>query len=92
MIYLGYQRYKLHLKRFNERAQNLAKEAGFEDMRLTSYAIRHTFATELYRKNVSKGKISEIFGHKGHNSIDTYISPSDPDMLDDDADRVLDEY
>ena len=63
--------------------QTLRDAAGFGPD-VTAYTIRHTIATELRRRRVSKSDISMTLGHKepGSNTTEVYLHDVDIELMD----------
>lgn len=68
----GYKEYKVTLARFNRNLKALAKIAGITSV-ISSYMIRHTFATTLKELEVSIEMISELMGHKSIKTTQIYL-------------------
>lgn len=79
-------RYRVHkcLRKFNLDLREIACILGIK-VNITSYVIRHTFATTLMKKDVNIAKISEAMGHEDIATTMAYLKKfenSDLDALD----------
>ncbi len=68
-------------RKFNTDLKEIAKICAIE-ANLTSYVIRHTFATTLKQKNVDIAKISESLGHSDINTTKAYLKNFENSELD----------
>ncbi|WP_297905026.1 site-specific integrase [uncultured Parabacteroides sp.] len=68
----GYKEYNTALARFNRNLKALARVAGITSV-VTSYTIRHSFATTLKDLEVSVEMISELLGHKSITTTQIYL-------------------
>lgn len=77
-IYRCYQR---ALRNFN---RNLAKLASFffPDTKLSSYTVRHTWATLCFHLGFPVGIISEALGHSSVRVTETYLKPFGRERID----------
>lgn len=68
------------LKRFRERLQRFCKDLGI-DYEVTTYTLRHTFATNLYIMGIPEKDRQAMMGHAGGSRItnDVYTTYS-PDV------------
>lgn len=68
------------LKRFRERLQRFCKDLGI-DYEVTTYTLRHTFATNLYILGIPEKDRQAMMGHAGGSRItnDVYTTYS-PDV------------
>ena len=64
--------YRTALSKFNRQLGILAKELGLKQ-RITSYSIRHSFATSLKYQKVPIEMISELLGHKSIKTTQIYL-------------------
>ena len=85
----GYERYKSQRRRWNENMTKIASRIGYENVRFTTYVMRHTFATSLNKNGVQRDKIGQMFGHADGRSIDTYCDKEDITSLDQMARNAL---
>ena len=67
-----YREYQTALCKFNRELNMLAAELGIE-YRVTSYSIRHSFATSLKYRKVPIEMISELLGHKSIKTTQIYL-------------------
>ncbi|WP_165154761.1 site-specific integrase [Parabacteroides sp. ZJ-118] len=68
----AYKEYNAALFRFNRDLRRLAKACGVT-CPLTSYTIRHSFASLLKEQDVPVEVISELLGHKSINTTQIYL-------------------
>lgn len=68
----GYREYISALARFNRDLKELAKACGVA-VAVSSYSIRHSFATTLKEEGVSVEMISELLGHRSIKTTQTYL-------------------
>lgn len=68
----AYREYKSSLARFNQRLRALAKAAGITAT-VSSYTIRHSFASILKELDVPIEMISELLGHKSITTTQIYL-------------------
>lgn len=78
----GRQTYKQKRKRYNSRFTKLAKEAG-HDIEVTSYVIRHSWASIAKYRGVSKDLIGESLGHEDPKVTEVYLESFENKALDD---------
>lgn len=74
----AYKEYNRTLSRFNRELKLLARSTGVT-LPVTSYTIRHSFASFLKEQDVSIEVISELLGHKSIKT--TQGSPDKPGGL-----------
>lgn len=80
-----YNRLKKARKNFNSKLQQIGELLEI-DVKLTSYVLRHTYATTLKRKGGSIALISEAMGHQNVEITNAYLksfSNEEVDALDD---------
>lgn len=68
----AYKEYNTVLGGFNRRLKTLSESIGIHT-RVTSYTIRHSFATTLKEQNVPIEMISELLGHKSIKTTQIYL-------------------
>lgn len=68
----AYREYKSSLARFNQRLRALARAAGITAT-VSSYTIRHSFASILKELDVPIEMISELLGHKSITTTQIYL-------------------
>jgi integrase/recombinase XerD len=78
------------LKRFNRDLKEIASRQGIET-NVTSYTIRHSFATNLKYVGVSMDIIGETMGHQNVNVTRAYLKEFQDDVLDDAMEKLLKE-
>ncbi len=84
----GRRNYNQNRKRINKRLKTLAEMVGFEE-NMTTYVIRHSWATIAKRNGVSVSVIGESLGHEDYKVTETYLDSFDNDTLDDANDIVV---
>jgi len=78
------------LKRYNKELKEIATIQGI-DQNVTSYVIRHSFATNLKYVGVSMDIIGETMGHQNVNVTRAYLKEFQDDVLDDALEKLLKE-
>ncbi len=68
-----YERKKSVLKLVNNKLREIAKEIGEENLNLTTYVSRHSYATNLKKSGVSTAIISEALGHTTEQQTQIYL-------------------
>ena len=68
----AYKEYNRTLSRFNRDLRSLARSTGVT-LPVTSYTIRHSFASFLKEQDVSIEVISELLGHKSIKTTQIYL-------------------
>ena len=68
----GYREYQSALRRFNNRLKGLAKALRLTSP-VTSYTLRHSWATTAKYRGVSIEMISELLGHKSIKTTQIYL-------------------
>jgi integrase len=76
------------LKRFNKELKELALLAKVEK-NITSYTIRHSYATNLKQLGVSTDKISQSMGHTSLEVTNNYLKDFENEVLDDANENLL---
>lgn len=76
----SHREYLTLLGRYNRALKRLARTTGVEG-RLTSYVVRHTWASTAYRSNVDLPVISKALGHTNPQTTLTYIREIDDQRL-----------
>ena len=83
----GYAAYKLLLAKHNRVLARVAEQVG-ATTRLTSYVMRHTWASEALANDVSVAIISQALGHSSEQTTRCYLKQLDRSALDEANDRV----
>lgn len=76
-------------KKFNKQLKEIAQLLGIEE-NITSYVIRHSFATNLKYAGVSTDVISETMGHKDVSTTNAYLKDFGSEIKDDAMKKLLD--
>lgn len=76
------------LKRFNKELKELAKVAKVAK-NVTSYVIRHSYATNLKQLGVSVEKISQSMGHSSVEITNSYLKDFETDEIDFENEKLL---
>lgn len=72
--------YQILLGRYNRALHRLASMAGI-NVKLTSYVVRHTWASTAYKANIDLPVISKALGHTNPQTTLTYIREIDDQRL-----------
>lgn len=76
------------LKKFNKDLKELSKIAGIES-NITSYVIRHSYATNMKFLGVSSDIISQSMGHSNLEITQSYLKEFENDILDNENEKLL---
>ena len=76
------------LKKFNKDLKELSKIAGV-DSNVTSYVIRHSYATNMKFLGVSSDIISQSMGHSNLEITQSYLKEFENDILDNENEKLL---
>ncbi len=85
----AYDEYCTQLNAYNRSLKKLARRAGIPDL-LTSYTMRHSWASLAYKADVPIGVISQALGHARPDVTMTYIRELDDSTMRNCNQRVLD--
>lgn len=77
---VGYERYKALLRKYNNNLKELGRRLGIT-VPLTSYVIRHTWATEAHRHLIPIALISQALGHTSEKTTHYYVAQLDQSEL-----------
>ncbi len=86
----AYREYQRALRHFNRQLAELRQALG-GTVPVTTYTIRHTWATMAYYCEIHPGIISEAMGHSSIAVTETYLKPFRDDRIDD-ANRAIISY
>ncbi len=75
---------------FNKQLKEIAKTQGV-DQNVTSYVIRHSFATNLKFAGISTDLIGESMGHHDVSVTKAYLKEFEDDIIDDAMSKLLEE-
>lgn len=78
------------LKKFNKDLKEIAKIQGVKQ-NVTSYVIRHSFATNLKFAGISADLIGESMGHHDVSVTKAYLKEFEDDIIDDAMSKLLEE-
>lgn len=78
---LSYKQYQTGLRYYNKQLKRLASLLG-EDLVLTSYTSRHTWASTARKHNVPVAVISDGMGHSSEKTTLIYLSSIDTSVID----------
>jgi site-specific recombinase XerD len=76
------------LSKFNKNLKELAKLAKV-DKNVTSYVIRHSFATNLKQLGVATDLISASMGHANLDITNSYLKEFENNVIDDANEKLL---
>lgn len=74
------QEYRIMLSRYNRKLKRIAKKAGIKS-NITSYVVRHTWASAAYDSNIDLPIISKALGHTNTETTLIYIREIDDQKL-----------
>jgi site-specific recombinase XerD len=83
-----YKMYMSKLSNHNRRLLTIGKMIGLPE-KLSSYVVRHTFATAGLRKGISKAQIGDMLGHTSYYTTEVYFDDFDKEVLDEAAEKIL---
>lgn len=79
-LILAYRQYCSCLNAYNRHLKRIAKKAELTD-NLTSYTVRHSWASIAYKSDVPLAVISQALGHRSADTTMTYIRELDEESL-----------
>ncbi len=88
---VGHEEYKALLRRYNRTLKEIGESLP-KPVRLTSYTMRHSWATNAYRAHVPLSVISQALGHTSEQTTRHYLAALDPSELDRANERVTGEF
>ncbi len=68
-----FNRRKTKLREINKHLKEIAKAIGLENLKLTSYVSRHSYANALRKGGIETSKISEALGHQDEKTTRIYL-------------------
>lgn len=77
------------LRKYNKDLKNVAKICKI-DSKISSYTLRHTYATVMKNLNISTDIISEAMGHSDLKVTQNYLKEFGNDVLDKEHEKLLD--
>ncbi len=78
------------LSKYNKQLKEIAKIQGVEQ-NVTSYVIRHSFATNLKFAGISTDLIGESMGHQDVSVTKAYLKEFDDEVIDDAMSKLMEE-
>ena len=78
------------LRKYNKQLKEIANIQGV-DQNVTSYVIRHTYATNLKHAGISTDLIGESMGHHDVSVTKAYLKEFDDNVIDDAMEKLLEE-
>jgi integrase/recombinase XerD len=78
------------LRRFNKQLKEIAKIQGVSE-NVTSYVIRHSFATNLKFAGISTDLIGQTMGHNDVSVTNSYLKEFEDEVIDDVMKKLLEE-
>ena len=82
------EKYKTLCRRMNEHLATIARDAGIQE-KLTTYTIRHTWATTAKYLGIPIEVISEALGHKSLDTTEVYLKGFNDEILDDANEKIF---
>lgn len=86
----GHEEYKALLRSYNRTLREIGASLS-TPVRITSYTLRHSWATAAYRKHVPIAVISQALGHTSEQTTRYYLAALDPSELNQANERVTGE-
>ena len=69
-------------KKINKAFNSICDDLEIENINLTTYVARHTYATTLKRKGVETSLIQKGLGHESEKTTQIYLDSFENDYLD----------
>ena len=82
-------RLKVLLKRVNKDLKTIAEAIGMEELNLTTYVARHSYATALKKSGQPIGIISQALGHTSEKTTQIYLDSFENDVVDEASKGIL---
>lgn len=67
--------------KINQHLRDLAEKAGIDNKYISTYWARHSYATNLKRRNVPHAAISESLGHRNMQTTEIYLGELDNGVI-----------
>lgn len=87
---VGHEEYKALLRSYNRTLREIGASLSVP-VRLTSYTMRHSWATNAYRKHIPLSVISQALGHTSEQTTRHYLTALDQSELNQANERVTGE-
>lgn len=88
---VGHEEYKTLLRSYNQSLKEIGRSLPVP-VRFTSYTMRHSWATNAYRKHVPLSVISQALGHASEQTTRHYLAALDQSELNRANERVTGEF
>jgi integrase len=82
-------RIKKMLRQVNKDLKTIAESLGIEELNLTTYVARHSYATALKKSGQSIGVISQALGHSSEKTTQIYLDSFENDVIDEASKAIL---
>lgn len=84
----AYRQYKLGINNYNRRLKSLSKMLP-DNVKLTSYVARHSWATSARNHNIPISVISAGLGHSSEQTTQIYLTMLDNSVIDDANHKII---
>ena len=84
----AYRQYIRALRKYNHKLRMLSALLG-DGVQLTTYVVRHSWATTVYHHNMPVAYISERMGHTSEKTTRTYLKSFERSQIDEAHKRIL---